>query len=384
MAGLGAEGAGLGAGLGAEGIILGFERVRVRVKKFYPRVTPVQPYFSCGVLAKVAFDWVVTEAHPKTSPFDARAARITAFIDVANLILEHTANEDSEAMAYDMPQRDFTFRMPFLGQSFKSGEPGQEDVTDLWRLEPSCKNNTHTSTVEQKGSDPPNSLKEKAVLLDETPAKHEVNMNNTGIKKQKLTDFFSIESREEKEDCMACSWDNLRVEHDKRARQAALEESKRVEQVREGNRLRKQKQHAKEKEQKMADSEANPKNWVGASIVAAEQLEIKHFSQKLLRAFDDVDNKSESLAEMSQPGRQFREAMKKKRKPQGRKSTHSSDGTLNVIRTHWKNPLIWPHIEAAVARAGWPWSPREICKKAVNINPQMFQGLTEQVCWMLD
>ncbi|KAM6490369.1 hypothetical protein JOM56_014133, partial [Amanita muscaria] len=204
-------------------------------------------------------------------------------------------------------------------------------------------------------------------------------MNNTGIKKRKLTDFFSIESREEKEDRMARSWDNLRVEHDKRARQAALEESKRVEQVREGNRLRKQKQRAKEKEQKMADSEANPKNWVGASIVAAEQLEIKHFSQKLLRAFDDVDNKSESLAEMSQPGRQFREAMKKKRKPQGRKSTHSSDGTLNAIRTHWKNPLIWPHIEAAVARVGWPWSPREICKKAVNINPQMFQGLTEQV-----
>ncbi|KIL56937.1 hypothetical protein M378DRAFT_181809 [Amanita muscaria Koide BX008] len=191
-------------------------------------------------------------------------------------------------------------------------------------------------------------------------------MNNTGIKRRKLTDFFSIESREEKEDRMARSWDNLRVEHDKQARQAALEESKRVEQVREGNRLRKQKQRAKEKEQKMANSEANPKN------------------QKLLRAFDDVDDKSESLAEMSRLGHQFREAMKKKRKPQGCKSTHSSDGTLNAIRTHWKNPLIWPHIEAAVARAGWPWSPHEICKKAVNINPQMFQGLTKQVvgCWI--
>ena len=83
-----------------------------------------------------------------------------------------------------------------------------------------------------------------------------------------------------------------------------------------------------------------------------------------------------SFAETSRPHRQFKDDMKKQNKPQGRKQTVPKQ---NAKKMNWKSPLIWPHLDTAARRVGWPWQAAAICREAKQINPEIFRTLTGQV-----
>lgn len=49
-------------------------------------------------------------------------------------------------------------------------------------------------------------------------------------------------------------------------------------------------------------------------------------------------------------------------------------------QVNWTNPLIWPHIQIAVRKAGGlVWSPAAICRAAKRSAPEIFDRLTPQI-----
>ncbi|KAM6492213.1 hypothetical protein JOM56_011937, partial [Amanita muscaria] len=83
-----------------------------------------------------------------------------------------------------------------------------------------------------------------------------------------------------------------------------------------------------------------------------------------------------NIAELSRPRRQFKEDAKKKNKPSGQKAKHEKNDAKQV---NWQNPLIWPHIEAARKKAGYPFRPADITREAKLMKPDLFHRLHERV-----
>jgi hypothetical protein len=94
--------------------------------------------------------------------------------------------------------------------------------------------------------------------------------------------------------------------------------------------------------------------------------------------FDDT-SKFAKIAEDSRPQRQFKENERKTNKPSGRKQL-PQNAKEDAKQVNWTNPLIWPHIQSAVRKAGGPvWSPAAICRAAKHSAPEIFDRLTPQV-----
>jgi hypothetical protein len=99
--------------------------------------------------------------------------------------------------------------------------------------------------------------------------------------------------------------------------------------------------------------------------------------QKHLVDFDQTSgDKDDNVAELSRPHREYKEGIKKKNKPQGRKRIKPQQAALRV---NWKLPFLWSQIESAAANAGRPWRPHDIVLHAKRIDPVAFLRLTEQV-----
>jgi len=87
-------------------------------------------------------------------------------------------------------------------------------------------------------------------------------------------------------------------------------------------------------------------------------------------------SRAATVAELSRPRRQYKEAGKAKNKPQGRKQRKSKTGATHI---NWKSPFLWSQIEMAATRAGKPWKPHDIMVEAKRLDPVTFLRLTEQV-----
>jgi hypothetical protein len=91
---------------------------------------------------------------------------------------------------------------------------------------------------------------------------------------------------------------------------------------------------------------------------------------------DTTQSVPSSNAENSRPLRQFKEDLRSKNKPAGRKRTTKQTEAKYV---NWFTPCLWSQIEAATICAGKPWSPRAIVKELQLKNSKSFSRLTEQV-----
>jgi hypothetical protein len=90
----------------------------------------------------------------------------------------------------------------------------------------------------------------------------------------------------------------------------------------------------------------------------------------------EEDNSMPSVAEDSRPHRQYKEDVRKLRKPAGRKREHEQKVFKHI---NWFSPFIWRQIEMAAKQAGRLWSPSAIAREARKIDFKVFTTLTEQV-----
>jgi len=80
------------------------------------------------------------------------------------------------------------------------------------------------------------------------------------VKKQKLTNFFHKETKEEREDWLACEWDDLRAKCERRKQKEVLARERKMEQRWEEDRKQQQKHHTTKRAQKAV--EESKKKWI--------------------------------------------------------------------------------------------------------------------------
>ncbi|KAJ7719668.1 hypothetical protein B0H16DRAFT_1794435 [Mycena metata] len=166
-------------------------------------------------------------------------------------------------------------------------------------------------------------------------------------KPRNLKGFFKVVTKEEKEAMQARDAELFRNTHEEREKQQREEKYEAELRTRENACERKRKSRANLRAEKIAAG------WV-PSAAGRKRRKIVELEKN-----DTGPSASSSkLAEDWRQYRGFREASRKNNKPQGRKRKIENKPT-DASRVNWKNPLIWPHVEMAVAGINPPLSTGE-------------------------